>query len=540
MRALTFCFLVAAPLALGACGGGRDVSTADEAHVLHRGNQSEPLTLDPHVAVLMDTRQILSDIHAGLYEPGPDAQPVLSLAESAEVSPSGRTWTFTLREGLLWSDGEPLTAEDVVAGLRRPLDPDTRNQYPSPFFMIENAEEVAAGRRPPEALGVEAADARTIVVRLAYPAPYLPSVLMYWGQPVPRHALAEHGEGWVRPGAMPASGAYVLAEWRSNEYVRLVKNPRYHAAESVCMEEVLYYPTADVQAAERRVRAGELDLNTEFQPSSLAFLRENHPELIRMTPGFTYINLTFNSEVAPFDDVRVRRALSMAIDRRFLVEEVLGGADTPAFRILPQGLSGRPDGVGLGFEDRPIDDRRARARALLEAAGFGPERPLRFTLHYTPGAGLPRAAPVLQQDWAEIAPWVQAEILTRDRQLHYDAMRANDFEVATSGWVPDFDDPYAYLLKYETAAGEMNYSNWTDPVFDAAAARGAREADAQARARAFAEAEQRVLDAAVEAPLYHLSVKGLVRPDITGYVANPQRINQSRWMCREGLGADAP
>lgn len=540
MRALRLCLAGAAALALSACGGGRDASDADPDRTLHRGNQSEPLTLDPHVAVLMDTRQILSDLYAGLYEPGPDAQPVLSLAESVEVSPSGRTWTFTLREGLVWSDGVALTADDVVAGLRRPLDPATRNHYPSPFFMIENAEDVAGGRRPPEELGVEALDARTVVVRLAYPAPYLPSVLMYWGQPVPRHALEAYGESWVRPENAVTSGAYTLEEWRSNEYVRLAKNPRYHAADSVCMETVFYYPTADVQAAERRVRAGELDLNTEFQPSSLAFLRERAPELIRMTPGFTYINLTFNTDREPFDDVRVRRALSLAIDRRFLVEEVLGGADTPAFRVIPEGLSGRPGGVGLGFEDRPMQDRRDQARALLTDAGYGPDRPLRFTLHYTPGAGLPRAAPVLQQDWAEIAPWVEAEILVRDRQLHYDAMRADDFQVATSGWVPDFDDPYAYLLKYESAAGEMNYSNWTDAVFDAAAARGARAAEPQARAQAFAEAEQRVLDVAVEAPLYHLSVKGLVRPDITGYVANPQRINQSRWMCREGLQSSAP
>jgi len=527
-------------LALSACGARDSAAPGEPERTLHRGNQSEPLTLDPHIAVLMDTRQILSDIHAGLYEPGPDGQPVLSLAQSVEISPSGRTWTFVLREGLVWSDGVPITAEDVVAGLRRPLDPETGNQYPSPLFMIEHAEDVAAGRRPPEDLGAEAVDARTVVLRLAYPAPYLPSVLMYWGQPLPRHVVEAHGEDWVRPEHHVASGAYRLAEWRSNDFVRLVRNPLYHAAESVCMETVFHHPTADVQAAERRVRAGELDLNTEFQPSSLAFLRDRAPELIRTTPGFTYINLTFNTQADPFDDVRVRRALSLAIDRRFLVDDVLGGADTPAFRVIPEGLSGRPEGVGLGFEARDIAERRTEARALLEAAGYGPERPLRFTLHYTPGAGLPRAAPVLQQDWAEIAGWVEAEILMRDRQLHYDAMRAGDFEVATAGWVPDFDDPYAYLLKYETAAGQMNYSRWTDPEFDAATARGVRAADPAVRAQAFAEAEQRMLDAAAEAPLYHLSVKGLVRPEITGFIANPQRIHQSRWICREGMAPRAP
>ncbi|MEE2565751.1 peptide ABC transporter substrate-binding protein [Hyphobacterium marinum] len=517
-----------AALTLTACSGGP--SSEDDAGTLHRGNRLEPLTLDPHVAIIMDERTIVADMFAGLYEPGPDARPRLALAESADVSDDGLVWTFHLRDAN-WSDGRPITADDVVFGLQRALDPLTRNQYPSPLFMIANAEAAAAGEVAVSEVGAAAIDDRTVEVRLNYPAPYLPSVLMYWGQPVPRHVVEEYGDAWIRAENIVVSGAFRLVEWRSSDFIHLTANPEFFDAANVCLENVYFYPTVDTSAAERRVRNGELDLNVEFSGTNMGFLRERHAGTVEIGPGLYIRDITFNTARAPFDDARVRRALSMAIDRRFIADEVLAGADDPLFRLVPEGINGRLDGPRLNFADQDMTARREEAARLLTDAGFGPDNPFEVVLAYQPAAGWPRIAPVVQQDWAMIAPWVSAIVEVRDSQIHYDAMRAGDFEAATSAWVPDFDDPYAYLLQYESRAGEVNYSRWSHPEYDRIVAEALGTADVAVRAQMLAEAEQIFLDNAPTAPIFVESTKQLVGERVEGWVTNPFSINPSRWLC---------
>ena len=355
--------------------------------------------------------------------------------------------------------------------LSRAIDPATLNQFPSPLFFILNAEAVNKGEKPVSELGLTAVDDRTVRMELEQPAPYLPTVLMMWGQPVPRHVLAEHGDDWIQAENMVTSGPFKLVEWRSNNYVHITANERYFAADAVCLEEVYYYPTVDTAAAERRVRNGELDLNMAFASTNLEFLQQTVPDMVSIGPGLTTRDVFFNTSLAPFDNPDVRNALSMAIDREFIAEQVLRGADDPGYRVLPPGMSGAPDGVVLAFKDMPIEARRQDARRLLESAGFGPDNPLRFTFRYQPSAAWPQVAPVLQNDWQSIAEWVEVEILSRDSQIHYDDMRRADYQVATSGWVPDFDDPHAFLMQYETRSGDINYSQYSDPVFDDLTAR---------------------------------------------------------------------
>jgi oligopeptide transport system substrate-binding protein len=518
-----------AALLMVSCGG----QAVDDTTTLHRGNRIEPLSLDPHVAIIMDERTIVADLFVGLYEPGQDGRPILGLAQSVNVSDDGLTWTFQLRDAL-WSDGVPITATDVVAGLRRTVNPTTRNQYPSPIYMIENAEAVSLGQEPVDSLGVHAVDTMTVQLLLEYPAPYLPSVLMNWGQPVPEHSVTEFGDSWTRPEHIVTSGPFSLTEWRSNNFIHLAANPLFYDADRVCLTDVYYYPTIDTSAAERRVRSGELDLNREFASSSLGFLMEHHPALIQMGPGLTIRDVTFNVTSPPFDNSDIRQALSMAIDRRFIADDVFGGADTAMWRPIPEGISGRSQTVALRYADLPMDERRATARAMLEAAGYGPDNPLIFTFYYVPSAGWPRIAPVLQADWALIAPWVEVTVSVRDTQLHYDAMRAGDFQAAASGWVADFDDPYAYLLQWESRAGEVNYSRWSNPEYDRLVADALVTVDATARADLFGRAEQLVLDFAPMTPVFVQNNKPLVGERVEGWITNPGAINQSRWLCLNG------
>ncbi len=510
---------------LVACGG-----PPDEGVVIHRGNRLEPGSLDPATALISDERTIVMDMFAGLYEPLADGTPRLGLAESVVVSDDALTWTFTLRDAV-WSDGEPITADDVVFGLQRTLDPATGNQYAAPLFPIVNAQAINAGDLPVEALGARAIDDRTVEIRVAYPTPYLPTILMAWGEPQPRHVIEEFGMAWVRPENIVVSGPYIITDWRTGNYIRLEANPDFYEADQLCVDTVYFYPTVDTPSAERRVRGGELDLNVEFAAANTQFLQEAAPELVRTVPGLYMRSIEFNTELAPFDNVDVRHALAMAIDRRFIANEILGGDDVPAFRSVPDGIPGRAEGPRLSYADRPMDERRAEARALLEAAGFGPDNPLRFTLYYQPAAGWPRVAPVVQQDWRMIAPWVDADVQVRDSQIHYAAMRVGDFQAATSAWVPDFLDPYGVLLQWESRAGDINHTRWTDPEYDALTDQALNTVDPEQRAQLFARAEQLALDAHFSAPVFFEANRNLVSPRITGWVTNPISINQSRWLC---------
>lgn len=520
-----FLAIAVASLALLGCG-----SPAEDDSVLHRGNRTEPLSLDPHVAVIMDIRTVIADMFVGLYQPGPNGRPVNALAERVEISDDGLVWTFYLREAR-WSDGTPITARDVVGGLQRALDPLTRNQYPVPLYMIANAQPVAEGNLPVVDLGVTAVDDMTVEIRLEHTAPYLPGVLMYWGQPVPVHAIEQFGDTWIRPENIVTSGAFHLADWRTGDYVHLTANPEFFDAGEICLTDVYYYSTTDTSSAERQVRSGELDLNIEFAGANLEFLTARYPELVRIGSSVDMRNITFNTTAGSFTDERVRRALSMAIDREFIARDVLGGADSPANRLVAEGIAGRIDGVSLDFADEDPEDRREAAAVLLADAGYGPNNPLEFTFHYVPSAGWPRVAPIIQQDWLDIAPWVRVELEMRETQLHYDAMRVGDFVVASSGWVPDFDDPYAYLLVYESRAGEINYSRWVDERYDALVAEAMIEPDMQRRSELLAEAEQIVLDASPLAPVFFQNTKQLIGPRVEGWVPNPAAINISRWLC---------
>lgn len=515
-------------VALAACSGDAGV---DNGTTLNRGNRIEPLSLDPDLAQITDERTIVADLFVGLYEPTADARPILALASNAEVSDDGLTWTFTLRDDAVWSDGEPITADDVVFGLQRPLDPLTGNQFAAPLLMIVNAQEIYEGRAPVDTLGVRAIDAQTIELRLNYPTPYLPTVLMYYGQPVPKHVIEAYGDRWVRPENMVTSGPYTLAEWRSNNYIHLVANPYFYDAAEVCLTDVYYYPTVNTAAAERRVRSGELDLNVDFASSNTQFLLERNPELVQSVPSFTIRTIDFNNTSPPFDNPDVRRALSMAIDRRFITRDVLGGFDAPAYRVVAEGIHGRLDWPRLDYADEPMDQRRAEARRLLEAAGFGPDNPLVFEFDYQPAASWPRIAPVIQQDWMTIAPWVQVEVVTSDSQIHYDAMRGGDFQVSTSGWRPDFNDPYGVLFQYETRAGEINYSRWHDPAFDALTEAALQTPDEAEHNELLAQAEQFFLDRTPVIPVFFEANRQLVNPRVTGWISNPDQINLSRWLC---------
>jgi len=258
---------------------------------------------------------MLSDMVEGLVARTPAIRPAPGAAEGWEVSADGLTYTFRLRAGLQWSDGTPLTADDFVYSYRRLLDPATAATTAGLFLMIENAREITRKARPPESLGVAAPDPRTVVFRLATPAPYFLQLLANTqAAPVPRHVIEKLGRDWTRAGSLVSNGPYVLAERVPQNYVRLVRNPNYRAVKEVRVPEVYWYPTQDMGAATRRFRAGELDTVLNVAPDDLDWIRTNRPRALHTGPIHATYLLVFNVTRPPFDDRRVRQALAHAFD----------------------------------------------------------------------------------------------------------------------------------------------------------------------------------------------------------------------------------
>lgn len=538
-RRAAFAAVSVLALGLAACGqsGGASGGENRGPTILHVGNSAEPLTMDPHKASGTWENDLIGAMLMGLTTEDLDADPIPGMAESWTTSPDGLTWTFKLRDAT-WSDGVPVTADDFVFAFRRILDPKTVAQYATILYPLKNAEAVNTGKAPVDQLGVRAIDAKTLEIQLEHPAPYLPGLLTHYTSfPVPRHVVEKHGDDWIKPENIVVNGPFKLREWRSNDFVRMEKNPAFFDAANVCLTEIFYYPTVDQAAAERRVRTGELDISRDFASSRLEFLRKEIPDYVMVHPynGLNYF--LFNTTKPPFNDMRVRRALSMAIDREFITKEILRAGQTPAYSLVPPGIANYEGGPTKDFMGTDIAARRAEARRLLEEAGFGPDKPLTFLFNHRNTGDNPRIAPVIQENWRSIAEWVRPEIAGVETQIHYDNLRAGNFEAADAGWIADFNDARNFLYLYETRSGAMNYGKYSNAEFDRLMVQADQERDGARRAALLRQAEEILLREAAFAPGFFLINKNLVNPRVTGFKANDEDIHRPRYWCTKEAAA---
>ncbi len=521
---------LALTLGLASCGGG---GGGDDVLTLRRGISAQVDTLDPHRSSAAWENIIIGDMFHGLMQHTPDGQVIPAVAESWEISEDGLTWTFKLKE-TVWSDGTPLTANDFVYALRRIQDPAVASQYSSLLYVIKNAEAVNNTTLPPEELGARAIDDYTLELTLAKPAPYLLGLLTHYTTfPVPQHIVEQYGDAWVQPDNIEVNGPYKLVYWVSGDQIVTEKNPLFYEVDTLCFERVAYFEITDLAAVERRIDAGELDINNDFDGGRKAEIDRRLPGWARTYPALLTTYWSFNSSIEPFDDVRVRQALSMALDRDFLVNQVLTPGFVPANSFVPPGINNyETDRPVIEWASRPREERLVEARRLLEEAGFGPDNPLEFEYIYRSTGDNPKAAPVAQSNWNEIADWVDAEILLQDTKVLYARLRQSDFEVADGGWLADYNDPLNYLYLLDSATGQQNYGNYNNPEFDALLQQASQERDLEERAGIFAKAEAIMLEEAPITPMWFEVTKNLVDPTLTGWAENAEDNHRSRWLCR--------
>lgn len=523
-------------LALAACGGGGTKEKPGDVPTLRRGISAKVDTLDPHKSSAQWENIVIGDMLIGLTTDGPDGKPVPGMAESWETDATGTVWTFKLGD-YAWSDGTPVTANDFVYALRRIQKPEIASQYASMLWLIKNAEEVNSGALPPEELGARAIDDKTLELTLEYPAPYLPGLLTHYTTfPVPQHVVEQFGDAWIQPENIVVNGPYKLVYWRTGDQLVAEKNPTGFGAAEACFDRVAYFEIENEAAYENKIAAGEMDINNVFSGPRKAELEAKFPGWVRTYPGLLTTYWSFNQTKPPFNDLRVREALALALDREFMVRNVLTPGFEPAYAFVPPGISNydvpRPQ---VSWKDMPRPERLAEAKRLLEEAGYGPNKPLKFEFIHRSTGDNPKVAPVAQQNWAEIAPWVEPVIVKQDTKVLYARLRQTDFEISDGAWLADYDDPLNYLYLLQSTTGQQNYGKYSNPEYDALLAQSNMEQDLAKRAEIFAQAEKIMLEEFPITPMWVQVTQNLVDPTLTGWVDNAKDNHRSRFLCREGM-----
>jgi oligopeptide transport system substrate-binding protein len=518
-------------------GGKAKVERKGSLTTLHRGNVAEPDTLDPHKMSTVYETVIGNDLFCGATGAAANGDLTAACAKSWDISEDGLLYTFHLREGLVWSDGTALTSADFVAGLHRVMDPNTATEQAAILDMIKNAVAITNGQMPVSELGVRVIDDLTYEVELSRPTPaFLYLVRGPRGAPLPRHVFEKYGDEWVRHGNIVSNGPYMLADWRPHDFVQVLKNPMYFDADTVKMEEIFYYPTEDYNTAVKRFRAGELDLNTQIPTQQVDFLRKLFPDAVHIVPGLTITYIIVNHQKPEFADVRVRYALSMAIDRRAITDKVMRMGETPADGMVP-GAVERYEGPKTHFADWTMEERRTEARRLLAEAGYGPGNPLTFEYRIRATADGRRHAIAITSMWKEVG--IEAEILGTEIKVHYADLQEGNFWAADAGWV-SLDNPENFLYLARTEAGPQNYGNYSSPRFDEMMNTALHMADITDRNTLMAKAEAVMLEEQGIIPLYYGTNRNLVASYVRGYADNGGNTHRSQhmWLDLEEPAAD--
>lgn len=509
--------------------GGAPALAAGELHV---ANSGEPDTLDPHHAAGVWENRIIGDMFMGLTTEAADGSVIPGAAESWEVSDDGTVYTFTLREHT-WADGTPVTADDFVFAMRRILDPATAAKYASLLYTVKNAKALNEGALSGmEQLGVRAIDERTLEVTLENPAPYfIEQLTHYTAFPVPKHKVEELGDDWVKPGNIVGNGAYTVVEWLPNTHVKAVRNEAFYDAANVAIDTVYFYPSEERNAATKRFRAGEIDIQYDFASDLIDWLRENLPDETRIWPYLGIYYYAINVREAPFDNPALRQALAMAIDREAITDKVLRTGEVPAYSFVPPGTGNYGEPAYVSWKDEPYEARVAKAKALVEEAGFGADNPLRLTLRYNTSENHKKIAIAVAAMWKQLG--IETELFNAEVKVHYNDIQEGNFQVARAGWIADYNDAQNFLYLMDSSTGPLNYAGYASPAFDRLMAEASATADLAARADLLRQAEAIAMEDMPNIPIYYYVSKNLVARHVTGWIDNTKDIHRTRFLSVE-------
>jgi len=472
----------------------------------------EPDSLDPHVSATTSAGEIDLQLFTALTEFDVNGKISPGVAKSWEASPDGLTYTFHLRPDFTWSDGTPMTASDWVWSFQRLESPKTYSERAVFYYDVVNARAVSTKNADPATLGIRAIDPMTVEFRLEAPNPHFPELLAGF-YPVPRKDFETYGAAWVKPEHFVGNGPYVLTGYSPHVRVDLARNPHYPSDRRPAYDTVIVYITPEAMSGLLRYRAGGLDI-VALSSAEFARIPPEHQGELHIYPAANVTYLTLNPKSGPLSDMRVRKALSLTIDRDLIAHKVLGAGAVPMNLILYDAWTGLTGQKPPDDSMRPPTERTALAVNLLKAAGYGPSHRVQFTIMCS-GEIAMRVCVQLQSTWKPLG--VDVQIQTAEATGLFADLDAGDFDAAISGYaMGQQKDPLPSLAAFEDG-GMFDFTHRALPVFNTAVDAARMEKDPMVRAAKVAEAEHILLSDWSIVPLVAQPGRYLIAPTVTGW-----------------------
>ena len=504
------------------------VEAGNREQILHIGNGAEPRDLDPTIANSATETHILVALYEGLVNYSPDARSVLpGAAERWDISPDGKVYTFHLRAGLKWSNGDPLTSEDFLYSFRRLLEPALAAETANYFDPVVGALDFREGRsHDPESIGLRAPDPQTLEITLKARTPYFLGLFAnYPFYPLHRASIDKldgrlhRGGEWTRPGVMVTNGPFKLKEWRVNDALVVEKNPNYRDAAQVRLKEIVFHPVGDLDTEERNFRGGLLHVTNSVPVVKLDDYRKQKSPFLKADPLVMTRYATFNVTKAPFNDARVRRAFAWSVDRAALVEQVIRDGSRVADSLSVPGSGSMNNGDGYRSRTRLTYDP-AKARAALAEAGFPggsgfPKVEMVFTSSHPGEQGMAEA---LQAMWQKELG-VHVDLVEQEEKVWLDTLRTRNFQLLIDGWSASVNDPVD-MFQLFVSDSPNNDAGWVYPSYDTEFAAAANAPDDTERELHLQTMDAVLIEQLPMIPLYYSNHQHLVQASVQGWKEN--------------------
>jgi ABC-type oligopeptide transport system substrate-binding subunit len=531
-RNISLLLLCAATAYLGGCDGNSQNPTdklVDSAgnRPLARGLPGEPRTLDPQLADDTFSYQVVWDLYEGLTALDRDGSISPGIASSWTVDSTGKVYTFALRPEAKWSDGELVSADEFVAGLRRAVDPATASGSADLIVTIKNASEIIQGKKPVRDLGVSAPNERSVRIELEQPAPFILQILADpIAAPLHRGHSATPAANGIQGIQVATDGPYTVETRIPNSFIDLKRNPNYWNAKNVPIEHVRYVNAESETTELNQYAAGQLDVTYSVPPPDLQRVAKEFGDQLQTQPILGTMYLALNMTEGPLRASRdLRQALSMAIDRDLIAEHLTLGV-IPAYAFVARGIQNyEPPAYAWATWSR--DHRLSYARSLYARSGYSAEHPLHLRLYFNTGEGNQRIMVAVAGAWKQN--------LGVETQLLYDEFRVflngrkdrSRWDAARLGWWADYNDPSSFLEIFSSTSNQ-NDPGYENIEFNSLLDAARSNSDASERMKTLRDSETVLLNDYPIIPIYFYTAARLVKPYVGGAQISPLRRTYSK------------
>ncbi|MCL9782271.1 ABC transporter substrate-binding protein [Vibrio sp. S4M6] len=482
---------------------------------LVRYNDGQPASIDPQKVQGVPGQFIINDLFEGLVTQNADGDIIPGIATSWDTK-DNKTYIFHLRDAK-WSNGKPVTAGDFVYAFRRAVNPATASPYAWYVQMttMKNAGAIIDGKKKPDTLGVKALNPHTLEVQLNEAIPYFLKMLASATMmPVYPPAIEKWGDKWTQPAHLVSDGAYTLDKRVPNGRIVLKRNPDYWNNNKTVINQVTYLATTDPVAAMNRFLAGEVQMTYETPADQYKRLKKEYPQDLKTTGSLCTYFYDFNTQKKPFNDVRVRKALSYSINRDIIANAILGQGQKPAYNLTPDIIAGfKP--ITPAWEKMTQAQRVAKAKELLKEAGYSKSHPLSFTLIYNTDQRHKKIATALQAMWKQELG-VNVTLENQEWKTFLNTRQLGNFQMARDGWCGDYNEASTFLNTM-MSTNVQNNAHFKNKKYDSLIKEAMKATSTKQRNDLYHQAEQILAKYMPIAPIYQYVNTRLVSPTIGGY-----------------------